>query len=60
MARIPLIEAAQRLGLSYNQALRLVLIGQLDGRRSNGRWLVDAQSVAEHKRRLHRGPRKDV
>ncbi len=47
---IPLTQACLRQGLSYNQMLRRVLIGEVQGRQVNGRWVVtvtaDAGSTA--------------
>jgi hypothetical protein len=40
-----LTEAALRLGRSYNQTLRLVLVGELEGRQEAGRWLITAESL---------------
>jgi predicted site-specific integrase-resolvase len=38
--------ACQILGKSYNQTLRLILLGHLHGwQKRNGRWEIDAQSV---------------
>lgn len=42
---LPLVVAAARLRLSYNQAMRLVLIGEIKGIRRDGRWWVDAADV---------------
>ena len=42
---IPLSEAALRLGKSWNQTWRLVLKKQIIGRKTNGRWLCDVESV---------------
>ncbi len=43
---IPLTEAAHRLRRSYNQTLRLVLLGELKGAKNGrGRWEVDASDV---------------
>ena len=43
--RIPLTEAAQRLGMSYNKAWNAVLSGTLDGKKEEGRWVVSEDSV---------------
>jgi hypothetical protein len=40
-----LMEAAHRLKLSYNRALRLLLTGTLDGRKNDGNWMVTIASV---------------
>lgn len=42
---MPMVDAAQRLGLSWGQAWRLVLTGALPGRREGRRWMVDAEAV---------------
>jgi hypothetical protein len=42
---LTLMEAAMRLGVSYNQALRRLLIGELEGGRRDGKWHVTSQSV---------------
>ncbi len=44
-----LAEAAQVLGIPYQQAHRLLLVGVLRGEKREGRWYVLAASV----RRLH-------
>lgn len=44
---IALSDAAQRLGLSWERAWRLLLSGALTGRKDGGRWLVSVSSV-EH------------
>lgn len=48
---MPLAQAAQRLGLSWERAWRLTLQGSLHGRQlGNGRWVVSAESIAAHAR----------
>jgi ABC-type spermidine/putrescine transport system permease subunit II len=42
---VRLVEAAVKLGASYNQILRLVMLGQLKGGRRDGRWFVNAADV---------------
>jgi hypothetical protein len=42
---MPLMEAAHRLRLSYNRALRLLLTGVLDGAKKEGSWVVTTASV---------------
>ena len=42
---IPIADAAARLRLSYNQVLRLVLIGRLEGKRRGLRWMVSRNAV---------------
>jgi hypothetical protein len=43
---LPLMKAAVILGKSYNQTLRLVLIGEIKGEQRNGRWFLDSGDVA--------------
>lgn len=43
---IPLVDAALRLGRSYNATMRLVLTGRLVGQRNERRqWLVTSESL---------------
>lgn len=44
---IGLAEAAQLLGIPYQDAHRLLLIGRLRGQKRGGRWWVAAESVHE-------------
>lgn len=45
---ITIAQAGLRLGLSYQQVLRLVMVGEIRGwQNAQGRWEVDAQTVAE-------------
>lgn len=44
---IPLVDAVRRLGLSYNQAHRLLLIGKLKGGRVRGRWMVECEDLEQ-------------
>jgi hypothetical protein len=46
VSEVTLIEAAAALGKSYNQTLRLVLVGVLRGERKAGRWYVAGESLA--------------
>lgn len=46
---IPLADAAMRLGVSWQQAWRLLLTGTLQGRKDGGRWVVDAESLERTK-----------
>jgi hypothetical protein len=47
---VPLALAAQSAGLSWAQAWRLVLRGELEGRKAKGRWVVTRASLdAWHK-----------
>jgi len=43
---IPLTEAAYRLSVSRERALRLVLTGRLRGAKVGHAWVVDAGSIA--------------
>lgn len=38
-------QAGMKLGLSYNQVLRLVLVGQLQGEQRDGRWQLEKAGV---------------
>ena len=42
---IPLPDAAQRLGISWERAWRKVLAGELEGQKVAGRWVVTERSV---------------
>ena len=42
---VPLSLAAHQLGLSWAQAWRLVLQGELKGEQRNGRWYVAADEI---------------
>lgn len=43
---IPLVDAALRLGRSYNSTMRLVLTGKLVGQRNERRqWFVTSESL---------------
>lgn len=44
---IGLAEAAQRLGISWQRAWRLVLTGELHGNQRGGRWFVRTDSIAQ-------------
>lgn len=50
---VPIPEAARRLGLSKRQTQRLA--PKLGGRIIGGRWLLDAEAVAEHSKGQDRG-----
>jgi hypothetical protein len=52
---ITLTAAAHRLGLSYHQALRLVLTGELLGAQRGGHWVVRAAEVVRYRRRRTAG-----
>lgn len=54
---IGLAEAAQRLGISWQRAWRLVLTGALDGHQRDGRWYVHVESVAAMKTVVASGQR---
>ena len=46
MEEVRLVEAAQRLAVTYHQALKLVLTGRLKGRQVDGRhWVVDGAQL---------------
>ncbi len=47
---IPLVEAAQRLGVTYTRAYALALTGQLDAQRRDGRWWVRVASITRVRR----------
>ena len=51
---ISIADAAVRLRLSYNQVLRLVLIGELPGKRRGNRWVLEADAVKEMAGHRHR------
>lgn len=42
---VRLVEAAVKLGASYNQTLRWVLVGRLKGQRRDARWFVNARDL---------------
>ena len=48
---ISVSEAGARLRLSYNQVLRLVLVGDLHGERRGNRWFVFVTAVEEMRER---------
>lgn len=57
---ITLSDAAQRLGMSWGRAWRLVLTGKLLGTKREGRWVVSERSVtrlrdAQKKRSTSKG-----
>lgn len=45
---VTLAEAALRLGLSWQQAWRLVLVGALKGRKVGRRWFVGVESIERY------------
>ena len=47
MEEITLVQTAARLKVPYSKALRLVLIGKLEGEQVNGRWWVNVQSIKQ-------------
>jgi hypothetical protein len=51
---LELTVAAQRAGLSPKQMLRLVTLGQVEGQKIDGRWMVSAQSIAVWRQRHQR------
>lgn len=48
---ISLSEAALHLGISWNQAWRLVLKKRIAGRKAEGRWFVSLESVVRERER---------
>lgn len=44
-AEVTLTQAAALLAASYNQTMRLVLVGALKGEQRRGRWFVDARDL---------------
>ena len=46
-----LSDAAQRLGISWARAWRLVLTGELEGRKRQGRWYVSERTLANVERK---------
>ena len=46
MNEIGLPEAAQRLGISWHRAWRLMLEGRLRGEKRHGRWVVTERSLS--------------
>ena len=45
-SEVPLTMAAARLRVSYNVVLRLVLRGEIDGRKDDrGRWMVSVRTL---------------
>ena len=46
--QITLPEAARRLSISWERAWRALLKGELQGEKHEGRWYVDAASVAAY------------
>ena len=54
--RIPLSQAAHRLGLSWNQAWRLVLKGVIHGEQHGGQWFVDEGEVVQKALEITSGP----
>lgn len=56
-AKIPLVDAALELGVSYQHAHRLMLTKRLDGERKGRGWQVTRESVDAYKRRTgHAAP----
>jgi hypothetical protein len=49
---IPLVDAAHQLCERYGATLNKVLVGELRGRKVNGRWWVDTASLERLKARL--------
>jgi hypothetical protein len=46
-SEISLTDAAQRLGISWGRAWRLILTGKIAGVKREGRWFVNELSVEE-------------
>ena len=51
-SELGLTEAAHRLGRTYQQTLRLVLLGQLPATRRDGRWVLQSADVERQKHEL--------
>lgn len=49
--KVSLADAAKLLGMSWQQAWRLVLIGELAGEKMGGRWIVTSESVDAYRSR---------
>ena len=54
VANVPLVDAAQKLRLTYQQAYNAVLAGHLAAHRINGRWFVTPAAIAEYSSAKHR------
>ncbi len=52
---VPLTEAAHFLQVAWSKAWRLLLIGELSGRKVRGRWMVSTESVMYVKAKLTAG-----
>ena len=50
---VPLSEAAQSLRLSWGQAWRLLLRGELEGEKRAGKWFVSSADVERLRRDSH-------
>ena len=48
---LPLPAVCRKLNISWAQAWRLLLRGDLQGRQVRGRWMVSAESVSDLRRR---------
>jgi len=46
-SEVSLTEAAHQLGISWERAWRLVLTGQLEGKKERGKWVIHADSLRE-------------
>lgn len=55
LVEVPLVDAALRLGVSWDRAWRLLLTGRLEGRKDGRRWVVSAESVERLRKALHEG-----
>lgn len=54
VANVPLVDAAQKLRLTYQQAYNAVLTGRLAAHRMNGRWFVTLAGIAKYSSAKHR------
>lgn len=51
MRKLTIAEAGTELRKTYNQVLRLVMLGRLEGGRdAQGRWWVDAKGLERYRR----------
>lgn len=51
---VPLVLAAQQLGMRYDRAWQYVLQGKLEGEQRGGRWFVSRASIARMARERKR------
>ncbi len=58
---VPLMQAAQSLGQTYHQVLRLVLLGKLSGfQTGTGRWRVSRPSLLKLAKARRRAQRREL